>query len=146
MLRPRTGTLPIAALWSARYSGIMRRWLLAALMLAAPLDALAQPAPGSVPALVRAGRWAEAEEAAAELADPVARKLVLHERMLTPGAATAGEIAVFLRDAGAAGAIRSDSVFGRGARGSSLGHKHGLWEHTGNVCTLEMCILEMCAL
>jgi soluble lytic murein transglycosylase len=75
----------------------MRRWLLAFLLLAAP-GALAQPA--SVPVLMRAGRWADADAAASGYADPVARKLVLHERLLTPGAAKAGEIAAFLRDAG----------------------------------------------
>ncbi len=60
-----------------------------------------QAQPLSVPALMRAGRWAEADQAASAYADPVARKLVLYERLLTPGAATAGEIAAFLRDAGA---------------------------------------------
>lgn len=87
----------------SRYKGFMRRWLLPTLLLPVLLlacapGALAQPA--SVPALMRAGRWAEAETVAAGYADPVARKLVVHERLLTPGAAKAGEIAAFLRDAG----------------------------------------------
>ncbi len=77
----------------------MRRWLLAAIVLCWASSAPAQPA-ATVPALMRSGQWAEADTAAAGYADPVARKLVLYERLVTPGAAKAGEIAAFLREAG----------------------------------------------
>ena len=77
----------------------MRRWLLATLLFAFAPGALAQPS-ATVPALLHAARWAEAEAAAADYADPVARKLVLYERLTTPGAAKAGEIAAFLREPG----------------------------------------------
>lgn len=83
-----------------RYKRAMRRWLIAAILLACAPGALAQDAPGAVPALMRAGRWAEADAAAAGYADPVARKLVRYERLLAPGLAQAGEIAAFLREAG----------------------------------------------
>ena len=60
---------------------------------------------GAVPArgqdvleAIRADRWAEAEAAAAALPDPLARKLVQYFRVLTPGAATAGEIAAFMAE------------------------------------------------
>lgn len=83
----------------SRYKNAMRRWLLAAVLVSCASGALAQPS-ATVPELVRAGRWAEADAAAAGYADPVARKLVLYERLATPGAATAGEIAAFLREPG----------------------------------------------
>jgi soluble lytic murein transglycosylase len=46
---------------------------------------------------VRADRWAEAQAIAARYADPVAEKLVLYMRLRAPGAATAEEIASFMR-------------------------------------------------
>ena len=45
---------------------------------------------------LRADRWTEAEALAALHPDPVARKIVLHARLLTPGAAGAAEIADFM--------------------------------------------------
>ena len=83
----------------SRYRGTMRRWLLAAVLLCCASGALAQPS-ATVPALMRAGQWAVADAAAAGYADPVARKLVLYERLMTPGAAKAGEIAAFMREPG----------------------------------------------
>ncbi|MBV9750627.1 MAG: lytic transglycosylase domain-containing protein [Acetobacteraceae bacterium] len=92
----------------------MRSWLLAAPVfvcvsfvcvsfvcasLCSASRALAQPS-ATVPALMRAGQWAQADTAAAGYADPVARKLVVYERLVTPGAAKAGEIAAFLREPG----------------------------------------------
>ena len=49
-------------------------------------------------AAVRADNWAEADAAAAALPDPLARKLVQYFRVLTPGAATAGEVAAFMAE------------------------------------------------
>ena len=49
-------------------------------------------------AAVRADHWAVAAATAAALPDPLAGKLVLYYRLLTPGAARAGEIAAFLAD------------------------------------------------
>ncbi len=49
-------------------------------------------------AAVRGERWAEAETLAAILPDPVASKLVLYFRLLTPGAAHAAGIASFIAD------------------------------------------------
>ena len=46
---------------------------------------------------IRAGRWADAQAAAARFADPVAEKLVLYFRLRAPGAATAAEIADFMQ-------------------------------------------------
>ncbi len=46
---------------------------------------------------IRAGRWADAQVAAARFADPVAEKLVLYLRLRAPGAATAAEIAEFMQ-------------------------------------------------
>ncbi len=45
---------------------------------------------------IRAGRWADADAFAAEMADPVGRKLVTYYRLLTPGGAGAAEIAGFM--------------------------------------------------
>ena len=64
------------------------------LLLLATSPAQAQ----DVLAAVRADRWADADAAAAGLPDPLARKLVRYYRLLTPGAATAPEIAAFLAD------------------------------------------------
>jgi soluble lytic murein transglycosylase len=49
-----------------------------------------------VMALVRADRWAEADAAAQQYTDPVARKLVTFYRLLAPGQASAAEIAGFM--------------------------------------------------
>ena len=49
-------------------------------------------------AAVRAEHWAAADAAAAALPDPLAGKLVMYYRLLTPGVARAGEIAAFLAD------------------------------------------------
>jgi soluble lytic murein transglycosylase len=46
---------------------------------------------------VRMDRWADAQEAAARFADPVAEKLVLYLRLRAPGAATPAEIADFMQ-------------------------------------------------
>jgi soluble lytic murein transglycosylase len=72
------------------------------LLLCATGPASAQPAAstsGRDPiAAIRDDRWAEAQADAAGFADPVAEKLVLYYRLLAPGAATAAEIAGFMRD------------------------------------------------
>jgi soluble lytic murein transglycosylase len=49
-------------------------------------------------AAIKADRWVNARSAAARFADPVTEKLVLYYRLLAPGAATAPEIAGFMRD------------------------------------------------
>ena len=86
---------------------------LLALLLAPALGGLpahAQPPPQPVPppsprsaaevdplaAAVHAGRWAEADTAAAGLADPVARKLVAWLRLIAHGGGQAHEIAAFM--------------------------------------------------
>lgn len=70
------------------------RFLTVLLLLAATAPAQAQ----DVMSLIRADRWAEAEAAAAQHADPMARKLVQYFRLLAPGAARAAEIARFMAD------------------------------------------------
>ena len=64
--------------------------------VAHPAMAPAAPSGPDVLAAIRADRWAEADAAAAALPDPLARKLVLHFRLLAPGAGHADEIAAFL--------------------------------------------------
>ena len=64
--------------------------LLAALLL--PAAARSQ----TVLDWVRTGQWPQADAAVADMADPLARKLVLYYRLLTPGAATAPEVADFI--------------------------------------------------
>jgi len=49
-------------------------------------------------AAVRADHWSEAQAIAARYADPVTQKLVTYMRLRAPGAATAAEIAAFMRD------------------------------------------------
>ena len=66
--------------------------LLAALLLVAPARA------DSILENLRADRWGDAEAAIASYADPVAGKLVEFARMLTPGAAGAGEIVQFMAE------------------------------------------------
>ena len=61
-------------------------------LLAVPLPARSQ----EIAMALRADRWAEAEALAAGHPDPVAAKIVLHARLLTPGAARAAEIAGFM--------------------------------------------------
>ncbi len=69
------------------------RFLPAALLLLS-FPARAQ----DVMSLVRADRWAEAEAAAAQYPDAMARKLVTYFRLLAPGGAGAAEIARFMAD------------------------------------------------
>ena len=60
-----------------------------------------QPAQGAGRGIldaIRAEQWAEADAQAAAEPDPIARKLVLFYRLLTPGAARADEIAAFIAD------------------------------------------------
>jgi soluble lytic murein transglycosylase len=57
--------------------------------------ALAQT--GDPLAAIQADRWTEAQALAAKIADPVAQKLVTYFRLRAPGAATAAEIAGFMR-------------------------------------------------
>jgi len=59
---------------------------------------VAQPPARNPIAAIREDRWADAQSAAATYADPVAEKLVRYFRMLAAGAATAPEIADFMRD------------------------------------------------
>lgn len=73
-------------------ASIRPRFALLALFAATP--AAAQP-PDPIGA-IRADRWADAQAAASTYADPVAIKLVTYYRLLTPGAATAAEIADFM--------------------------------------------------
>src|SRR5271169_1391120 len=65
---------------------------LLALLVATP----ARAQPPDPDAAIRAGRWADAQLAAAGYADPVANKLVTYYRLLAPGAATADEISAFM--------------------------------------------------
>ena len=71
--------------------------LVVTLLLSAPLlSVLTRPAWAADPmAFVAAGDWAAAEAAVARAPDPVARQLVTFYRLLTPGAATPGQIAAF---------------------------------------------------
>lgn len=79
-----------------------RPLLAVSLLLCAAGQAVAQQAAltsGHDPiAAIHADRWAEAQAEAAGFADPVTEKLVLYYRLLAPGAATAAEIAGFMRD------------------------------------------------
>src|SRR5215469_13613238 len=72
---------------------IRLRFALLALFAATP--AVAQP-PDPI-AAIRADRWADAQLAASNYADPVATKLVTYYRLLTPGGATAAEITDFMQ-------------------------------------------------
>jgi soluble lytic murein transglycosylase len=72
----------------------IRLALVLSLLLPAAASA-AEPPPNPMPA-VHADRWADADAAAAQYADPVARKVVTYYRLLSPGAATAQEIAAFV--------------------------------------------------
>lgn len=69
-----------------------------ALLLAKAVDPPASNAQEPNPlTAVKADRWADAQEAAARFADPVAEKLVLYLRLRAPGAATSAEIADFMQ-------------------------------------------------
>jgi soluble lytic murein transglycosylase len=72
---------------------IRPRFALLAVFAATP--ATAQP-PDPI-AAIRADRWADAQLAASNYADPVATKLVNYYRLLTPGGATAAEITDFMQ-------------------------------------------------
>ncbi|HEY6431650.1 MAG TPA: lytic transglycosylase domain-containing protein [Acetobacteraceae bacterium] len=63
------------------------------LFAAAPARAAGNPMPA-----IHADAWAQAAADASGYADPVAEKLVLYFRLLTPGQADAGEIAAFMAD------------------------------------------------
>ncbi len=69
---------------------------LALLLLAVLWPGLARA--DDIMAAIHAERWADADSMAAADPDPVARKLVLYSRLLTPGAARSGEIAAFMAD------------------------------------------------
>jgi soluble lytic murein transglycosylase len=71
------------------------RSVLAGLALLLAAQAYAQP-PNPLVA-VKADRWAEAQAEAANVADPVAEKLILYLRLRAPGAATSFEIADFMQ-------------------------------------------------
>jgi len=74
---------------------IMRRAvLLFVLGLSLPAHAAAQ----DIMAAVRLEHWAEADALAAASPDPLARKLALFFRLLTPGAARTAELAAFIAD------------------------------------------------
>ncbi len=66
------------------------------LLLSLLWPGMAQAQGEAVLAAVRAERWAEADARAAAEPDPLARKLALYYRLLTPGAAGSAEIAAFL--------------------------------------------------
>jgi soluble lytic murein transglycosylase len=68
--------------------------ILLSLTVASPLAA--QPVQNPLP-FVDAGQWPQAQSAAAATGDPVAEKLIVYYRMLTPNAASAAEIAAFIR-------------------------------------------------
>ncbi len=61
-----------------------------------PEHARAQGRLPDVMALVRGGRWADADVAAGAYPDPVVRKLVTYYRLLSPGNAGLGELTAFL--------------------------------------------------
>jgi len=72
--------------------------LLCITLLAPAASSWAQEAGPAVLAAIRTERWADAQAAASRFADPVAKKIVLYYRVRAPGAATAPEIADFMRD------------------------------------------------
>ena len=75
----------------------MRPFLSLLALLLAPLATLsAQPADNPL-TFVQAGKWAEAQAAAARFNDPVADKTMVYYRVLTPNAASASEVAAFIR-------------------------------------------------
>ena len=68
----------------------MRR---AVLLFVLGLSLPARAATQDIMAAVRLEHWAEADALADALPDPLVRKLALYFRLLTPGAASAAEIA-----------------------------------------------------
>jgi len=68
--------------------------ILLSLTVAAPLAAQPEQNPLT---FVQAGQWAQAQEAAVRTGDPLAMKLIAWYRMLAPNAASAAEIATFIR-------------------------------------------------
>ena len=75
----------------------MRPFLpLLALLLALPVPLAAQIADNPL-TFVQAGKWPEAQTAAARFNDPVADRLMVYYRVLTPNAASAAEVAAFIR-------------------------------------------------
>ena len=76
----------------------MRMALTLLFLIAAATGARAQTLPDQNPlAYVQAGKWPEAHAAAERTGDPIAEKLVAFYRMLSPNAASAAEIATFIR-------------------------------------------------
>ncbi len=73
------------------------RFVCVALALALAGQSRAQDGGANPLTAVRADRWSDAQAEAARFADPVAEKLVLYLRLRAPGAATADEIASFMR-------------------------------------------------
>ncbi len=76
--------------------GLIRLIVIAVLLLLAVGPGAVALETTPMPA-VRADRWVDAQAIAARFADPVAEKLVLYMRLRAPGAATAAEIADFMR-------------------------------------------------
>ncbi len=76
--------------WSPRPFGLLLLALIGALARGTAGASAGDPMPA-----VRAGNFPQADARAAEYADPVARKLVQYYRLLTPGQASAAEIAAF---------------------------------------------------
>ena len=74
---------------------MMRALVVSALLLAA---SPAWAGPEEIGAALRDNRWAEADTLAAASPDPVARKLVLYYRLLSPGGGHPAEIAAFMAD------------------------------------------------
>src|ERR1700722_11604836 len=74
----------------------MRAILGVFILLASSCLLAAQPIENPL-TFVQAGKWTEAQEAANRTGDPVAEKLIVFYRMLAPNAASAAEIAAFIR-------------------------------------------------
>ncbi|MFL5251720.1 MAG: lytic transglycosylase domain-containing protein [Rhodopila sp.] len=90
----------MSALPKQAIEGAMRApvlFLLAAMAWFPEAPALAQDAGSAAIAAIKADRWGDAQAAAARFADPVPQKIVLYYRLRAPGAATATEIADFMK-------------------------------------------------
>jgi soluble lytic murein transglycosylase len=70
-------------------------WLLLCVLA---LPARAQDTGLAIVAAMHDNRWADADTLAATLPDPVARKIVLYDRLLSPGGGHPAEIAAFMAD------------------------------------------------
>ncbi len=70
-------------------------WLL---LCCLALPARAQDTGLAIAAAIHDDRWADADALAATLPDPVARKIVLYDRLLAPGGGHPAEIAAFMAD------------------------------------------------